>query len=104
MIDIKKSYNWSENLYSNPRHDEIIFDNRLSTLEKINHVKSQQRAPFSLGVYVNRKIDESNRRPSPFGLVPSIVKPNHGLVWEYNGATHNLPNTYDYNLQQNQPY
>ena len=104
MISTTESYNFKRNNFSNPDSKVIQFDYRIDSQEKTSHNESQQKTKFSLGVYNNRKLLENNVRVSPNGLVPSAIRPNQGMVWEYDNQTHSFANTFNPNLKQNQRY
>lgn len=104
MISTTESYNFKRNKFSNPDSKVIMFDYRIDTQKKTNYNVSQQKTKHSLGVYYSRDILENNNRVSPNGLVPTAVRPNQGMVWEYNGAKHTFANTFDTNLKRDQRY
>ena len=104
MIPTAESYNFKRNKFSNPDSKVIQFDYRISSEEKTSYEASQQKTKYSLGVYNSRQLLENNMRVSPNGLVPSAVRPNKGMVWQYNGAEHSFGNIFDPNLKRNQRY
>jgi len=105
MNSIQKSYNFEQNKYSNKVESKNrMGDIRNSSDDKTSYHVSQQKSKHGLGICYNRKIDTINSRPSPYGLVPSAVRPNQAMVWEYEGATHTFANTVNTNLKMDKLY
>lgn len=103
-VNFAKSYNWNTQMYSNPDHKRNVSDLNLGAINKTNWKPDQQRPKYGLGYGKSRDIVDSQFRPSPYGLCPSIVRPNKALVWEYNGNTHTMGSVQDYNLTMNKLY
>lgn len=98
------SYNWNNSKFSNPQHERSVYDFIFNPDNKTNHVASQQKYPFKAGVIKCRVLEVPKYRPSPFGLCPSIHRPNTGSGFKFDGVIHSMPNVHDERLKMDREY